>query len=60
MSETPDPFKFISKQKWITITAIGSILTFTLINKIKEYILFPLMNYLLQDIYAVCSHPLNL
>ncbi len=47
MSETSDPFRFISKQKWITITAIGSILTFTLINKIKEYILFPLMNYVL-------------
>ena len=46
MSEIKDPFDFISKQKWITLTAIGSVLTFTLINKIKEYLLFPICNYI--------------
>ena len=45
MSNFTDPFDFIQDQKWITLTAIGSVFTFTFINKIKEYILFPTLNY---------------
>tara|TARA_Y100000996_G_scaffold379416_1_gene332693 strand:+ start:1715 stop:2050 length:336 start_codon:yes stop_codon:yes gene_type:complete len=46
MSDYSDPFDFVSNQKWITLTAIGSVFTFTFINKIKEYILFPTFNYI--------------
>ena len=46
MSDFTDPFDFIHDQKWITLTAIGSVFTFTFINKIKEYLLFPTLNYL--------------
>ena len=45
MSNFTDPFDFIQDQKWVTLTAIGSVFTFTFINKIKEYILFPTLNY---------------
>ena len=46
MSNFTDPFDFIQDQKWVTLTAIGSVFTFTFINKIKEYILFPALTML--------------
>ena len=33
MSNFTDPFDFIRDQKWVTLTAIGSVFTFTFINK---------------------------
>jgi large-conductance mechanosensitive channel len=42
-----DPIDFISKEKWITVTAIGSIFTFAMVNKFRETIFDPLIVYII-------------
>ena len=47
MSCPTDPIDFISKEKWITVTAIGSIFTFAMVNKFRETIFDPLIVYII-------------
>jgi large-conductance mechanosensitive channel len=42
-----DPIDFIFKEKWITVTTIGSIFTFSMVNKFRETIFDPLVIFLL-------------
>ena len=42
-----DPIDFISKEKWITVTAIGSIFTFAMVNKFRETIFDPMIVYII-------------
>lgn len=42
-----DPVDFILKEKWITVTAIGSIFTFAMVNKFRDCIFDPLAIYIL-------------
>lgn len=42
-----DPIDFIFKEKWITVTSIGSIFTFSMINKFRETIFDPLVIFIL-------------
>jgi|688.fasta_scaffold00964_6 hypothetical protein len=42
-----DPIDFIFKEKWITVTSIGSIFTFSMINKFRETIFDPLIIFIL-------------
>jgi hypothetical protein len=42
-----DPIDFISRERWITVTAIGSIFTFSMVNKFRETIFDPLLVQLL-------------
>lgn len=48
MKDCPlDPIDFIIKEKWLTVTSIGSIFTFRMVNKIKDNIFDPLLVYIL-------------
>jgi large-conductance mechanosensitive channel len=47
MQHTIDPIDFIYKEKWITVTAIGSIFTFSMITKFRETIFDPLLVHIL-------------
>jgi large-conductance mechanosensitive channel len=47
MNAATDPIDFISKEKWITVTAIGSIFTFAMVNKFRETIFDPLIVYII-------------
>jgi len=48
MASVPiDPIDFIVKQKWITITVIGSVFTFGMITKFRESVFEPLLVYVL-------------
>jgi len=42
-----DPIDFISKEKYITLTVIGSIFTFSMITKFRENVFDPLLVYVL-------------
>lgn len=48
MSSNPiDPIDFISKEKFITLTVIGSIFTYSMISKFRENVFDPLLVYVL-------------
>lgn len=44
-------FRFILRERFITITAIGSIFTFAFINSLKSDIIDPLLQFTLSDEY---------
>jgi large-conductance mechanosensitive channel len=47
MSIPVDPIDFISKEKFITLTVIGSIFTYSMITKFRENVFDPLLVYVL-------------
>jgi len=44
-----DVISFILSERLLTLTVIGSIFTFSLINSLKLYIIDPMLDYLLAD-----------
>jgi large-conductance mechanosensitive channel len=42
-----DPIDFVSKEKWITVTTIGSIFTYAMVNRFRETIFDPILVYIL-------------
>ena len=49
MQKDPDIFKFILRERLITLTVIGSIFTFAFISSLKEDIIDPLMLFMLPQ-----------
>lgn len=44
-----NPFELILKEKWITVSVIGSIFTFTFIDSFRKGILNPIIDVILPD-----------
>lgn len=42
-----DPIDFVVREKWITITVIGSVFTFAMLTKFRENIFEPILVYVL-------------
>jgi len=49
-----NPFQLILKEKWVTVSVIGSIFTFTFIDSFRKGILNPIIDVILPD--RVFSH----
>ena len=48
ISDCPiDPIDFILKEKWVTVTTIGSIFTYAMVNRFRETIFDPMLVYVL-------------
>lgn len=46
-SQPNDPIEFLYRENWITLSSIGSIYTFALINSFREHVFDKIMNYIL-------------
>ena len=44
-----NPFQLILKEKWITVSVIGSIFTFTFLDSFRKGILNPIIDVILPD-----------
>ena len=42
-----DPIDFIRKENWVNVTTIGSIFTFSMVNKFRDTVFDPVLVYLL-------------
>jgi large-conductance mechanosensitive channel len=48
MEKDNNIFRFMIREKWFTLTALGSIFTFAFISSLKEDIIDPLMYFMLS------------